>query len=245
MRRGDAMERGALTFPPAPFLSPAGGEEGGGWLLQWSGNRWQVTHASRRRDGTGALTFPPAPFLSPAGGEEGGDGSPRIFSLAPVCSAAGGEEGGMGVSASSPWLPSAPPLGARKGGRGVPAPSPWLPFARVRGNVGVAGAKERWKSLTQWLHGYGMYPMRNPGFDKALRQYKLQNDNSEMSLRFPKGTRPAATGNFAAQFEHRSIGGQNGKRFTRWQSCQCGIECRGEIIDDSNGFGSNTSIIET
>jgi len=50
----------ALTFPPAPFRSPAGGEEGGGR----------------------SLTFPLAPFLSPAGDEEGG-GRCLPFPLAP------------------------------------------------------------------------------------------------------------------------------------------------------------------
>jgi len=83
----------ALTFPPAPFLSPAGGEEGGGR----------------------SLTFPPAPFLSPAGGEEGG-GRCLPFPLAPFLSPAGGEEGG-GRSLSFPWPPSSPTRGA-EGGRG-------------------------------------------------------------------------------------------------------------------------------
>jgi hypothetical protein len=48
-------------LPPSPPSSPLVGANGRGWgwrertleTPQWSGTRWQVTHASRRRDGKG------------------------------------------------------------------------------------------------------------------------------------------------------------------------------------------------
>ncbi len=44
-----------------------------------------------------------------------------------------------------------------------PNPLP-LPQGERKREGGVAGDKEHWKPGTQWLHGYGTRPIRNPGF---------------------------------------------------------------------------------
>ncbi len=125
----------ALTFPPAPFLSHAAGEEGG----VWAGAKEDGTQGWRRLQGRcyqvrrAALTFPPAPFRSRAAGEEGGrmGGSERRW-YARVATVAG------------PVLPSTP------GGPHLP-PSP-LPLPRCgrgRGRVSVAVAILRRSLLTR------------------------------------------------------------------------------------------------
>ncbi len=86
----------ALTFPPAPFLSPAGGEEGGGRSLPFP------LAPSPLRSSLGVLV--PAPVgagSQPARWAAGCDGHMRVVGVAPspspgsFRSPAGGEEGGM------------------------------------------------------------------------------------------------------------------------------------------------------
>ena len=159
-------------LPPCPLPIPSGARKGGGR---------EVCYEEGEMNRAGAIlrlaTLPRSrPSLLPQCGRgAGGEGYPR-------CGRGRGEGG------PSPFpLPLPLPPGARKGGRTEQGRScGWQryrvhdpPFSRSAGEgPGVrathaageeggrarGGAKARWHSLTQWLHGYGTCPLRKLGF---------------------------------------------------------------------------------
>ena len=129
----------ALTFPPAPFLSRAAGEEGGGCPFTFTLVPFRSSTA-RGRGRIIPLTYPLAPFLSHAAGEEGGK-CPLTYPLAPFRSHAAGAEGWDEQSKNEPaavhateftiQLTPLPQRGRGAGGEGGPhlPPTPLLSHA--------------------------------------------------------------------------------------------------------------------
>ncbi len=73
-------------------------------------------------------------------------------------------------AAEHAWRPSPSPLApflsraaGEEGGDGSPSPSP-CPLPLTEGERWGLEKKNDGKPLTQWLHGHGMFPIRNPGF---------------------------------------------------------------------------------
>ncbi len=133
-------EGSSLTFPPAPFLSRAADEEGGGERSDGdpapvscndAEATNQITPLPQCRSGAGgegsSLTFPPAPFLSRAADEEGEVSGamailrlclatmPRPPTRSPRSRSAGAGLGVRAAPSPSPRPPSSPALRARKG----------------------------------------------------------------------------------------------------------------------------------
>ena len=153
-----------LTFPPAPS-SPTRGEKGGT-------NR---AGAILRLATLPPSPSPPAPLPLPHCGRGRGESGPHLPPC-PLPLPPGARKGGRTEQGRScGWQryrvhdpPFSRSAGAGPGGRAAPHLPPQPPFlshaAGEEGGRARGGAKARWHSLTQWLHGYGTCPLRKLGF---------------------------------------------------------------------------------